>query len=100
MIGGNDGGWGLERELQGATAGSTVACERRRPQDDQVMKAFGGDGETIDTLDQVRPAVERAFASGVPYCLNVNVRGVRSPFTQWQLSGKHVGQAGSLRRVF
>jgi acetolactate synthase-1/2/3 large subunit len=88
MIVGNDGGWGLERELQGATAGTTIACELRRTQYDQVMKGFGGGGETIDTLDQVRPAVERAFASGVPYCLNVNVRGVRSPFTQWQLSGK------------
>jgi acetolactate synthase-1/2/3 large subunit len=88
MIVGNDGGWGLERELQGATAGSTVACELRRTQYDQVLRGFGGDGETIDTLDQVRPAVERAFASGGPYCLNVNVRGVRSPFTQWQLSGK------------
>jgi acetolactate synthase-1/2/3 large subunit len=88
MIVGNDAGWGLERELQGATAGSTVACELRRTQYDQVMKGFGGGGETIDTLEQVRPAVARAFASGVPYCLNVNVRGVRSPFTQWQLSGK------------
>jgi acetolactate synthase-1/2/3 large subunit len=88
MIVGNDAGWGLERELQGATAGSTVACELRRTRYDLVMKGFGGDGETIDTLEQVRPAVERAFASGVPYCLNVNVRGVRSPFTQWQISGK------------
>lgn len=88
MIVGNDAGWGLERELQGATAGSTIACELRRTQYDQVMKGFGGGGETIDTLDQVGPAVERAFASGMPYCLNVNVRGVRSPFTQWQLSGK------------
>src|SRR5881397_327868 len=88
MIVGNDAGWGLERELQGATAGSTVACELRRTRYDQVMQGFGGGGETIDTLEQVGPAVERAFASGMPYCLNVNVRGVRSPFTQWQLSGK------------
>jgi acetolactate synthase-1/2/3 large subunit len=88
MIVGNDGGWGLERELQGATAGTTIACELRRTRYDEVMKGFGGGGETIDTLEQVRPAVERAFQSGVPYCLNVNVRGVRSPFTQWQLSGK------------
>ncbi len=70
MIVGNDGGWGLERELQGATAGTTIACELRRTQYDQIMKGFGGGGETIDTLDQVRPAVERAFGSGVPYCLN------------------------------
>jgi len=88
MIVGNDGGWGLERELQGASYGSTVACELRRTQYDQVMKGFGGGGETVDTLDQVGPAVERAFRSGAPYCLNVNVRGVRSPFTQWQISGK------------
>ncbi len=62
MIVGNDGGWGLERELQGATAGSTVACELRRTRYDEVMKGFGGGGETVDTLDQVRPAVERAAA--------------------------------------
>jgi acetolactate synthase-1/2/3 large subunit len=52
------------------------------------MKAFGGEGETIERLDQVRPAVARAFASGAPYCLNVKVRGVRSPFTEWQIAGK------------
>lgn len=90
IIVGNDAGWGLERELQSATndGAPTVACELRSTRYDIVMKGFGGDGETIDTLDQVRPAVERAFSSGVPYCLNVNIRGVRSPFTEWQIMGK------------
>jgi hypothetical protein len=32
--------------------------------------------------------MKRAFASGVPYCVNVNIRGVRSPFTDWQILGK------------
>ncbi|MDQ6663788.1 MAG: thiamine pyrophosphate-binding protein [Acidobacteriota bacterium] len=86
IIVGNDAGWGLERELQGVK--DTVACELRATQYDEVMKGFGGGGETIDNLDQVRPAVERAFSSGVPYCLNVNVKGMRSPFTDWQISGK------------
>lgn len=86
IIVGNDGGWGIERELQGG--GETVACELRRTRYDQVMQGFGGGGETIDTLDQVRPAVERAFSAGMPYCLNVNVTGVRSPFTEWQIAGK------------
>ncbi len=85
IIVGNDAGWGLERELQGVR--DTVACELRATRYDEVMKGFGG-GETIDTLEQVRPAVQRAFSSGVPYCLNVNVTGVRSPFTDWQISGK------------
>ena len=86
IIVGNDAGWGIERELQGG--GQTVACELRRTRYDQIMQGFGGGGETIDTLDQVRPAVERAFSSGMPYCLNVNVTGVRSPFTEWQIAGK------------
>lgn len=90
VIVGNDAGWGLERELQSATGqgDGTVACELRATRYDLIMKGFGGEGETIDTLDQVRPAVERAFSSGVPYCLNANIRGVRSPFTEWQISGK------------
>jgi len=86
IVVGNDAGWGIERELQGG--GETVACELRRTRYDLVMQGFGGGGETIDTLEQVRPAVERAFASGIPYCLNVNVTGVRSPFTEWQIAGK------------
>ena len=53
-----------------------------------VMKAFGGDGETIERPDEVRPAIERALASRVPYCLNVQIRGARSPFTEWQIAGK------------
>jgi acetolactate synthase-1/2/3 large subunit len=89
LIVGNDAGWGLERELQSAAGTApTVACELRASRYDLVMQAFGGGGETIERLDQVRPAVERAFSSGLPYCLNVRIRGVRSPFTDWQLEGR------------
>jgi acetolactate synthase-1/2/3 large subunit len=90
LIVGNDAGWGLERELQSAaTSGEpTVACELQSSRYDLVMQAFGGGGETIERLDQVRPALARAFASVVPYCLNVKIRGVRSPFTDWQIAGK------------
>ena len=89
VIVGNDAGWGLERELQSfAYGGVTVACELQSTPYDVIMKGFGGGGETIERIEQVRPAVERAFASGVPYCLNVKIRGVRSPFTEWQIAGK------------
>ena len=90
IIVGNDAGWGLERELQSHAIGgvATVACELQPARYDLVMQAFGGAGETIERLDQVRPAVQRAFAAGVPYCLNVKIRGVRSPFTEWQIAGK------------
>jgi acetolactate synthase-1/2/3 large subunit len=90
LIVGNDSGWGLERELQSFAAPNqpTVACELQSARYDLVMQAFGGGGETIERLDQVRPALGRAFASGIPYCLNVKIRGVRSPFTDWQIAGK------------
>jgi acetolactate synthase-1/2/3 large subunit len=89
VIVGNDAGWGLERELQSfAYGGVTVACELQSTPYDVIMKGFGGGGETIERIEQVGPAVQRAFASGVPYCLNVKIRGVRSPFTEWQIAGK------------
>ena len=89
VIVGNDAGWGLERELQSfASGGATVACELQPTPYDAIMRAFGGGGETVERLEEVRPAVERAFASGVPYCLNVRIRGVRLPFTEWQIAGK------------
>src|ERR1035441_3226725 len=47
-----------------------------------VMKALGGDGETIERPEEVRPALGRALGSRVPYCLNVKIRGARSPFTE------------------
>jgi acetolactate synthase-1/2/3 large subunit len=85
---GNDAGWGVERELQSETCGSTVACELRSTRYDLVMKGFGGDGENVETLEEVVPALGRAFSSRRAYLLNVNIRGARSPFTEWQLSGK------------
>ena len=88
IVVGNDAGWGVERELQGATQGTTVACELLRTRYDLVMKGFGGDGETIDEVGQVAPAFRRALASDKPYLLNVNIRGVRSPFSEWAISRK------------
>jgi acetolactate synthase-1/2/3 large subunit len=90
VIIGNDAGWGLEREFQRAATGcaDTVACELRNTRYDIVMKGFGGEGETIRSLDEVQPAVKRAFASGKPYLLNVEVRGAGSPLSEWQIAGK------------
>jgi acetolactate synthase-1/2/3 large subunit len=93
FIVGNDAGWGLERELQNAqgtldASGATVACELMATRYDTVMQGFGGAGEHVDKPEQIGPAVERALASGIPYCIDIAIRGVRSPFTEWQLEGK------------
>lgn len=85
---GNDAGWGLEREFQRAATGRTVACELRATRYDVIMQGFGGEGETVRTLAEVQPAVRRAFASGKPYVLNVEIQGTRSPFGEWMIGGK------------
>lgn len=88
IVVGNDAGWGVERELQGAVQGTNVACELRRTRYDLVMEAFGGEGENIDERHEIGPAIHRAFASRKPYLLNVNIRGVRSPFAEWAIQRK------------
>ena len=38
---------------------------------DEVVKALGGGGETVTDPTQIGPALDRAFASGAPYLVNV-----------------------------
>jgi acetolactate synthase-1/2/3 large subunit len=38
---------------------------------DQVVVALGGGGEMVTDPDQIGPALDRAFASGIPYLVNV-----------------------------
>lgn len=87
IIVGNDGAWGLEKELQ-TVVGREVACQLRQTRYDLVVKGFGGDGETVDSPDQIGAALERGFESGVPYCINIDLKAQPSPFAEWQLAGK------------
>ena len=48
-----------------------VADLAPRTRYDEVVRALGGDGELVTTPDGIGPALDRAFASGVPYCVNV-----------------------------
>jgi acetolactate synthase-1/2/3 large subunit len=38
---------------------------------DQIVEAMGGYGEHIDSPDEIEAALERAFASGKPACIDV-----------------------------
>jgi len=83
---GNDGGWGVEHELQeGRYEGKTVACELRRTRYDWVMKGFGGEGAHVERPDQIRPALDQALASDKPFLISVEIDGAGSPFTEAQL---------------
>ncbi len=41
----------------------------------EVAIAFGGYGERVTALEEIAPAIERAFASGKPACINVEIDG-------------------------
>jgi acetolactate synthase-1/2/3 large subunit len=38
---------------------------------DRVVQALGGYGEMVERPEEIRTALERAFASGLPACINV-----------------------------
>ena len=38
---------------------------------DKIVEGMGGHGEYVTEPDQIRPAIQRAFASGKPACVNV-----------------------------
>ena len=44
-----------------------------------LFTGLGGHGELVENRAQLAPALQRAFASGKPACLNVKTRGVISP---------------------
>jgi len=72
MIVGNNGMWGLEKHPMQAIYGWDVACDLQPGcRYDEVVRALGGDGETVTDPDEIGPALDRAFASGAPYLVNV-----------------------------
>ena len=73
---GNDGAWGQMMRPQGAIYGwdrlqATLLNVTRY---DKVVEALGGHGELVERPEELRPALERAAASGKPALLNVVIR--------------------------
>jgi acetolactate synthase-1/2/3 large subunit len=72
IVMGNNGGWGLEKHPMRFLYGYDVVAELA-PQTryDEVARALGGAGELVTRPRDIGPALDRAFASGVPYLVNV-----------------------------
>ncbi|MEZ5230138.1 MAG: thiamine pyrophosphate-binding protein [Acidimicrobiales bacterium] len=73
---GNDAAWGQMMRPQAMIYGQDrlVATELAPTRYDLVVEALGGHGECVTEPDQIRPALERAFASGKPALVNVMKR--------------------------
>jgi acetolactate synthase-1/2/3 large subunit len=72
MVVGNNSAWGLEKGPMQWIYGYDVAADLA-PQTryDRVVTALGGGGEMITDPREIGPALDRAFASGIPYLVNV-----------------------------
>ncbi len=72
MVLGNNGGWGLEKHPMRAIYGYHVAADLQpEARYDEVVRALGGAGEIVRSATELGPALDRAFAAGVPYLVNV-----------------------------
>ncbi|MCH8920306.1 MAG: thiamine pyrophosphate-binding protein, partial [Chloroflexi bacterium] len=71
---GNDRQWGQilvgQERMYGEdrVVGTRLADNARY---DKVVEALGGHGEFVTEPAEIKPAIERAFASGKPACVNV-----------------------------
>jgi acetolactate synthase-1/2/3 large subunit len=69
---GNNGIWALEKHPMEFLYGYSVAAELRpETRYDQVVEALGCHGEMVGRPEDVAPAIERAFSSGLPALVNV-----------------------------
>lgn len=73
---GNDAAWGQMLRPQSTLYGSdrVVATKLGYTRYDKIVEAMGGHGEHVTEPDQIRPALERAFASGKAALVNVEMR--------------------------
>ena len=76
---GNDSAWGIDRQIQLGVFGRPVATDLNPTRYDQVVSGLGGYGEHVGTPEDLAPAIERAFQSGRPALINVQVQPAISP---------------------
>lgn len=74
---GNDAAWTQIRrgqvDLYGVERSPATALAYTRYE--KVVEALGGFGAYVETVDELGPALDAAFASGKPACVNVKIAG-------------------------
>ncbi len=64
----NNSCWAM---IKGGRAEKIVSTDLAPTRYDKVAEALGGHGEFVEKPEDIRPALERAFASGLPAVVNV-----------------------------
>jgi acetolactate synthase I/II/III large subunit len=76
---GNDSAWGIDRQIQLGLYGRPVATDLLQSRYEMVVQGLGGHGEYVERPEDLRPALERAFAANKPALVNVAVQRAISP---------------------
>jgi acetolactate synthase-1/2/3 large subunit len=72
IVVGNNGIWGLEKHPMKMMYGYDVVADLQPGlRYDDVVRALGGAGETVEKPADLGPALHRAFDAAVPYLVNV-----------------------------
>ena len=79
---GHDSAWGIDSHIQQQVFGKTVATDLLPSKYDQVVKALGGHGESVQHPDELPDALERAFLMNRPTLINVQIANAISPRAQ------------------
>jgi acetolactate synthase-1/2/3 large subunit len=78
---GNDARWNAEYQIQLRAYGPkrAIGCELAPSRYDLVAAALGGHGEHVTREDDLPAALQRAFQSGQPACVNAMIEGLPAP---------------------
>ncbi len=78
---GNDAAWNAEYQIQLREYGEDrlYGCELLPTSYDLLAESLGGHGEHVTRASQLRPALQRAAASGKPACVNVAIQRAAAP---------------------
>jgi len=69
---GNNGIWALEKHPMEKLLGSSLLADLgSKTRYDLVVESLGGHGELVERPEDIAPALDRAFRSGLPACVNV-----------------------------
>jgi acetolactate synthase-1/2/3 large subunit len=84
----NDCAWGMIKNDQLGLYGEqrVVGTELGLIRYDKVVEDLGGYGELVQYPQDIAPALQRAFDSGLPACINVITECIPSPITEAQLT--------------
>lgn len=88
MVLGNNSYWGIDWQIQKGLFGRPVWTDLLPTRYDLVAQGLGAHGEHVTSPDQLEPALDRAFRSGKPALVNVEVGQIISPVAEAAISRK------------